>query len=603
MSVCLTGLIACVRDPNKQFNPGTSGGQTEGGDNDTIAVPEYKDYKRGTINFSDIVYTRPDMAGTVSEFENVSQKIVKNDIPYSEQLQCVYGLENDYASILTMSAYANVRSSQDSSDIYWSGEYEYISTNYPAFAKAVEELFVSAASSPHAKSFEEDYFGDGLIEEYKDGGIYTPKIVSLMAEEAELEADYSAISTATVIISYNGITDTVDNILEYYRGIYGDKSRQYELIESGCTEIYERETDRLYGEILVELFKTRREISDELGYESYATLAYEQLYHDYSPEQFEDFTEDIADYIVPVYVKLSSYIFNQYSGSKPKEIGRTELINNVYEMLEGTSTKLYEIYSYMLQHSLFDIENKSSTRFEGAFTTYYDLYNAPFIFMTLGGTIEDYTTLYHEFGHFADAFVNYGAETSLDLAEVSSQALELLSLTQIDGILSDQETKYLTVYEMENALMCLIFQGFYATFEHIAYGIPLDEISRSSLNDAVALAADKIGINSNILNDIYYVMIPHVFLYPFYVQSYCTSVTVALEIYFEELDDEGAGFEIYEELITREDTSMTFEEYLTDAKLTSPFEENHLKKIADRIHYELLGSHYFINTGGTNNST
>ena len=556
LSANILTLISCSRE--KSDTGGSEQDDREQNTNDTIVVPEYKDYNRGTINFTDIEYSRPNIAAIVTDFENVSESIKKNEVSFDYQLGKIIALEDAYSNLLTMRTYSTVLFYRDNSDSYWADEYDYISTNFPYFSKAVEELFVSAANSPHSEKFEEEYFGEGLIEEYKDGGIYTDEIVELMEKEAELESEYSLLS--------------------------------------------EDELDVKSQSLAVELFKVRRKISDSLGYSSYATFAYSDNYHDYSEEAFVEFANKISEYVVPVYLKLSGYIFNQFSISDKHSVSAEKLINGTGEMLKATDAELYDIYSYMLQHSLYDIKCDSDTRFDGAFTTYLDTYNAPFVFITADGSTKDFTTLCHEFGHFADMYINYAEEVSLDLSEVSSQALELLALTKLNTVISAETVNDLLLYEMENILSTLVFQGFYAMFEHIAYQIPYDDICEDALDRAVATAAERIGLNSAILNDLYYVTIPHVMLYPLYVQSYCTSAAVALDIYFTELDREGAGFEMYSKLLKRDSATLTFEEELERAGATSPFDDDFLRELADRIHYELLGSHYFKSNAGSENA-
>jgi len=606
---CLNSCNGSDHGSSNNSPPSDSTGDEKTPENDNsenetaIVVPEYKDYGRGTVDFSKIEYKRPSINEVILKFDDVCASVADNKIPYSDQLEKIHELEPDYLNILTMAAYANILSSVNTADQKWNDEYEYITTGYPSFTKAIENLYVAAANSPHAERFEHDYFGDDLIEEYKDGGDYTDKIVQLMSEEARLESEYSGISPSTVVITYGGITDTEEKILEYYKSTFGESSIKYIVAVSECGRLYEKAVDKKQRELLVGLFKIRRTISDELGYESYAELAYKNIYHDYTPDKFENFINGISEYVVPVYSKLTDYVFNQYQKTKePEDISSIDLINGTYEMLDKAPNELYEMYSYMLQHSLYDIDKESDTRFNGAFTSYLDSYNAPFIFMSTSGDITDYITLCHEFGHFADYYINGSSETSLDLSEVSSQALELLSLTLLGDVVSESALEYLMYYEMENALSVLIFQGFYAEFEHIAYTIPYSAINEENLNLAVSRAAYKIGLNSFALSDIYYVMIPHIFLYPYYVQSYCTSLTVALEIYFMEEDSAGSGFGAYMKLITREDDELTFDEYIASAGLTSPFKKDYLKKIADTVHYRILGSHYFNELDNSHNA-
>ena len=555
LSSNILALTSCGKEKSES-NDGGSGTQEETPDN-TIIVPEYKDYNRGTVNFSDIKYARPDISAVTNRFESVADCIENDKDIFENQLQQIIDLESEYSNTLTMQAYATICFYRDNSDGYWKNEYEYISTNFPHFSKAVEQLFISAASSPHAEKFEDEYFGDGLIERYKNGGIYTDEVVALMSKEAELEAEYSALSDGELAIRSQSLA--------------------------------------------VELFKVRRQISDLLGYSSYAALAYDG-YHDYSEGDFMEFAEDIAKYVVPVYFKLSGYIFNQFSISGKDTVSIEQLINGTADVLKAADDELYDVYAYMLQHSLYDVNSKTENRFDGAFTTYLDSYNAPFVFITTDGSAKDFTTLCHEFGHFADMYINYANDSSLDLSEVSSQALELLALTKLDAAIAEKTVSDLLVYEMENTLSAIFFQGFYAMFEHIAYQIPYDDISEKTLDEAVAEAAEKIGLSSTVLNDLCYVTIPHVMLYPFYVQSYCTSAAAALDIYFAELDAQGEGFTTYTALLKRDGGNLTFEEELERVGLTSPFSDDFLREIADKIHYELLGSHYFKSNVGNENA-
>ena len=498
-----------------------------------------------------------------------------------------------------MYSFVSIYSYKNSADPYFASEYEYMSTNYPSFAQAVEKLFVAAATSEYNQRFEEDYFGYGLIETYSNGGIYTENAVMLFSKEAELEAEYNNISTATVEITYENVTDTVDNILKAYLDQYGDSSKKYLAALVQCEMLYNDKAEELSKEILVELFKVRRLIADELGCSTYAEFAYQEQGYDYSPHQLKIFLKNISEYILPLYSKLSYVLSYSDSAYTPSKVSRIELINSSYEALLKKNPELSEIFAYMLQHSLFDVSESEINRFDGAFTTYLQKYEAPFLFASTSGNAYDYTTLFHEFGHFSDYYMNYGSQAALDVCEISSQALEFLSMSVLDEVLSKEEIKYLSFYLLENSLTTLIYQGFYALFEHYAYDIEYDSISIESLNGAVKAAAKDIGLSSTQINDLKYVLIPHIILYPCYVQSYCTSAVVALQIFFTESENEGKGFEIYQSLIEREGAYVTLNDCLEEHSFDSPFVNYTLKNLANKIHFYVLGSYFF--TSGSEN--
>ncbi len=560
-----------------------------------IKVPEYKDYQRGTVDFENMKYTRPDIDAAVLKISDVAELIDKNELAYEEQLAKLDYVANSYKEILSMTSLAEINSRHDSSNSYWSEETYYIHTNYPKFSQAIEKLFIAAASSPSCDSFAADFFGDELYD-YKDGGIYTDKLVELMAKEAEYENEYNSISTKSIIIKYNGVEDSYENILNFYRETYGEDSKDYLSASSVCKVLYEEAVSLKSAELLVSLIRQRRLISDELGYESYRDFAYETIYHDYDPEDMKKFTDDVKNYVIPVYLELSRYVFTpnieKYENlAKDEFVSNSELINTLYDAYGDAGQSIYEIYSYMLQHKLYDIEAPNANRFSGAFSLYIANYNAPFLFATVGNSVLDYTTISHEFGHFADAYINYNGSTSLDLSELYSQAMELLTVEMLDGKLNNDAYRYLKYTKLEELLGTIIFQTFYASFEAKAYELPLESITKEKLDAVVAQTAREMGISDS-WNNIEYIMIPHIILYPFYVQSYATSGVAAAEIYCLEAENEGAGFEVYYTLLKR-NNELSFEENLKAAGLSSPFEEKALMELTDRIHYIIIGSHYF----------
>ena len=237
--------------------PEVEGGEEDEDTDDKLKVPLYKDYERGTVDFSAIVYSRPKTAEIIEKFNTATDIIAKNALSYEEQLSSILALEEDFNHFLTMYTYADIKLCQDSSDEYWVTEQAVTRQDYPAFSKAVEDLFVAAARSPHAERFEADYFGDGLIFEYADGGDYTDALVALLESEAQLESEYSAISTASVTITYMGKSDTLDNILAEIEEDHGKGSTQYSIAKKECARLYEKACAEKARYIYVELIKLK----------------------------------------------------------------------------------------------------------------------------------------------------------------------------------------------------------------------------------------------------------------------------------------------------------------------------------------------------------
>jgi len=599
---CVSTLTSCMQGdlPDDDTPPIVQGGDPE----KSIIKPQIKSYDRKTIDFDHIEYARPDAEKILSDFSSVTDIIIKNEIPYADQLTAVTLLEAGYSDLRTMYSYANILMSEDKRSTYWCNEYDYISSYIPSFSSTIEKLYVAAAQSEHATKFEADYFGEDLIEEYANGGIYTPELVRLMEEETAIENKYSAISTASVVITYKGRTDSFDGMMDFYSETFGEDTLTYKSAYEECSRLYEERASEMSRQMLVELLKLRKLIARELGYESYAEYAYQTMEHTYTTDQMLSFIGDVAQFVIPVYYVVSYYVlwpyFEQYDSTEP--LDRVDLINTLYYVYEDMDSELFDIYSYMLQFGLYDVAGANDNRFNGSFCTYLDDYDAPYIFLSTNGDCTDYMTLAHEFGHFADYFINDGNEASLDVSEISSQALEYLTLTKLKGELDAEEYKYLHYSQLSSSFDVLLFQSFYALFEHYAYDIAYDSISEDTLVDAMKRAAADMGMSDDYFDTLDHVLIPHIMLYPFYVQSYPVSVSVALEIYYLESETEGKGLDAYLDLIDRENGNFRFEELIDDAGLTSPFSQAYLKGLADMIHYDILGSHFFKKSAVNNNA-
>ena len=224
--------------------------------------------------------------------------------------------------------------------------------------------------------------------------------------------------------------------------------------------------------------------------------------------------------------------------------------------------------------------------------TYIWDYELPFVFVNPEGSNYDALSFAHEFGHFTDNYLNFGSSASLDLAEVSSQGLEYLTLLALKDKLKNTEYRYLEYNQLAIAMETLLNQGIIAAAEHYIYSLALEDINEENLNAAVAYAWDTVVGGQTTLTYGDLIMV-HTVEYPFYVQSYCSSLTATFEIFFAEAEKKGEGLKIYKELIDRGEEEKGYEEILSDAGLSSPFEEDLLKLLADKIYCYVTGDHYF----------
>ncbi len=600
----LCALISCSKEMDDEDGGVTSdqGSSTNNSSTeDTIVVPEYKDYGRGTQNFKDVVYKRPSISSVTDSISAVASAIVENTTSVDQQITAVNSLKKDISNVKTMHSLVTIHSYSDSSVQYWKDEFTYLSSNYPLFSQAIESLIVACARSEHRTSFESECFGYQILD-YADGGKYTDRLVSLLSEEAMLEAEYIGLSTSNVEIKYisvDGFTaeGTADEVLEAIYENYGSDDTKYQNEYIVVKQLYHQKLKKMQSNIYIKLIKIRRLIADELGYESYAQLAYEELGYDYTASDMIKLLTDISQYISPVNANLENTVFDSYFSKIPITLSNTKLINDLYSVYSTMNPALADIYSYMLQHSLYSISGETANRSDTSFTTYLEENNSPFLFVTTSGYIYDYSLLTHEFGHFADGYINYGSNDSVSLSEVSSHGLELLTLLSLEEKLSYKEYEYLNYYTMRSTINdSLLTRSIYAIFEHYVYSIDYDEISEESINNAVNKAFRFIsGTDPSSTNNltIQSVTLSHTVLTPFLSESYVTSGLVALDIFFIEDEGKGDGLAIYMDLLDRDGNTSGLSEQLEQLGLDSPFESGKVKDIANKIYCHIVGKNYF----------
>lgn len=587
---------------------GDNDGDVPGGSPITIITPDFETDGRVTEKFSEIDYAAVDMEGLYESFESVITLIENGDADFSEQLQAVLSLEDYYSDFKTMYTLSEIYYYKNLQDTEWSERYNFYSTESPKFNQAIEKLYIAAAKSPYAEQFEDEYFGEGLAEKYAKGGRYTDEVVELMTSEAGIKNEYYAIGEDTVKITFNGKTDTYENIMRELLSLYeSGKLIQgvYDDYREDCYKNFIKQRKAVQTDIYVRLVNTRKDIAVALGYDSYLDIAYEDMGYDYTPEEYLKFVGEVVNSIIPVYDALV-YEINSAS-LKLTALNRVKLINTMYEVLYGIDERFANIYGYMLGNELYDVSEYNDNRFGGSFTTYITGNSSPYLFVTTEGTVIDYSTLAHEFGHFVDGYVNYGGTSSLELAEVCSQGLEFLALSRLDEKLGQTTYNALKNNMILSALETVIYQSMYALFEHYVYQLDCAVVDGEMLDDLAKRAVSETLGNSTSITiypskiDCSSLLVTHLVIAPMYVQSYSTSIIPALEIFLDEEKEIGSGLGEYLTIIYRTE-NYSFSEALQLAGLTSPFDKGALSGIADGIYYNMIGRHYITDSPDNSNA-
>lgn len=470
----------------------------------------------------------------------------------------------DYVYFGTMAQYAYIRYTLDLNDTYFDTEYNWCEEQSPLVEQSMEKCYIAMAQSEARDALERDFFGSGFFAYFDDNEVYSnDRVVELMQSESELQAQYMALQSDMSIV-WNGEECLVDELL-------GDPDLAYEDMLSIYRLYYEK-----YGsaaaEIYAQLIRLRKQIAEELEYDSYADFAYTFYYdRDYTPAQARQYIADIAAYL-PMYYYAAA--FSSYEA--PLDIEQTqELLQKLAYSFGG---EIATAYDYMQAYDLYDF-TESTSKMPGSYMTYLPSYGMPFLYVSPTGTIGDLLTATHEFGHFVDGYVNCNATSSIDCAEIFSQGLEFLALNRAE--LQDRQLRKLTTSKVADSLLVFLSQACYAEFELRAYELPDEELNAQGLQALFGECNEKYGMSMAGLEDILsagWIDVQHFFIAPMYVISYCISNDAALQIYQKELQD-GSGLEAYRALM-QNSAGNTVLALLDEAGMESPFADGRIKELA-----------------------
>ncbi len=514
---------------------------------------------RGTIPYSSMVYERPDTDALFSMIDAMAESGGSGS--YGEITGTLDEIYSQYWSFYTMYTLADIKFSVDTTDEYYMGECLFFSENAPVLDQKMDEMFSALSRSPMAARLDRDYFGSSYLSAYSGETQYDGEYVSLLQRESELVYEYEAMISDPVI--------ELDGETVYYLDYIdsGITNSEY----TAATQAYYEKYAHDAGEIYIELVKTRQAIAERLGYSSYSDYAYASYGRDYSAREASEYIDTVADALIPVYSQLleeGGFALYYQFGSLSEEENAAALKSACRNM----GGRVWEIYQYMEDYGLYDI-SPSSVKYPGSFQVYLESWSAPFIFVNPTGTMTDFTSFSHEFGHFVDTYVNYNSYITVDASEACSQSMALLAPLYADTISSDG-LEALCRSSMLDALSTYVEQGAYNAFEDRVYSLPENELTVENLMEISLECFTEYSMVSPGYDWYYsacWIDVPHFFLQPYYVASYIVSLDAALQIYELELTSPGEGVDTFMMLADR-DWSLTYMENVTAIGLKTPFD-------------------------------
>ena len=358
---------------------------------------------------------------------------------------------------------------------------------------------------------------------------------------------YIGEDKATALVGYDEQTDRQREITERV----SELTLQYNALIMEYLS-YDEETEKI-GALYRELVDLHNEEAQIVGYKDYADYAYEASYgRDFTPDDAAALCEAVKPYARQYFGSLYYNEATYADFSADTDLTERELVGLVTQYMPRVSDDAAKAAAYMEKHGLYFMDSAERVSDLG-FTTTLDQYNAPFIYLALYGDQNDIQSMFHEFGHYYDAYVNPVPDLllsvgSLDIFEIHSTGMEALSTGWYEDIYGE-DADLARIRFLDSALYTVFSGCLFDEFQRVVYADPTltpEQISQTFVTIARSYGLRSFGKEFSH----YWMQVNHNFESPFYYISYAVSMLASLQIYEMAENDWAAAADFYNDLVS-----------------------------------------------------
>ena len=358
---------------------------------------------------------------------------------------------------------------------------------------------------------------------------------------------YIGEDKATALVGYDEQTDRQREIAERV----SELTLQYNALIMEYLS-YDEGTEKI-GALYRELVDLHNEEAQIVGYKDYADYAYEASYgRDFTPDDAAALCEAVKPYARQYFGSLYYNEATYADFSADTDLTERELVGLVTQYMPRVSDDAAKAAAYMEKHGLYFMDSADRVSDLG-FTTTLDQYNAPFIYLALYGDQNDIQSMFHEFGHYYDAYVNPVPDLllsvgSLDIFEIHSTGMEALSTGWYEDIYGE-DADLARIRFLDSALYTVFSGCLFDEFQRVVYADPSltpEQISQTFVTIARSYGLRSFGKEFSH----YWMQVNHNFESPFYYISYAVSMLASLQIYEMAENDWAAAAGFYNDLVS-----------------------------------------------------
>jgi M3 family oligoendopeptidase len=551
-------------------------------------------------------YERPELGAVTTQTRTLAERLTQAGSA-TQALAVIREWNRLRSALDTNQARAYVRYCQDTTCAGAKAEQDFWNEAAPTLRELDVIHARALTASSHAEAINREFGPQLLRLKECAAATYAPEIRESLAEEARLTTRYVEL-ISTKALALDGRRYTTAGI----RRFFGVADRRLRLGAYQAQERFLSSHADTLDQIFDRLVLLRDQMGRSLGWESYIPLGYQlRTRIGYAEHEVSRFREGIRTEIVPLCQVLRARQAQRLGvetlllhdeavwdpAGNPEPFGDPPaILNTAREMYHELHPDLGAFMDTMLDNGMLDVQLRDGKAPCGFCVFLPDL-GLPFVFGQFVGTEYDLHLLIHECGH---AFQDYSARShplieyigpTGEAAEVHSMALELLTYPWMDRFFGDAAERYRRGH-LERALCVLPYVTLLDHFQHEVYRRPsLPPSARNALWRSLEREylpwRDYDDCFPHFAKGGVWQLIWHLFLWPFRGIDYALAQSCALQIHQRSLQDPRRALADYL-AICKVGGSVSFQEMLEVGSLTSPFDSDCLRSVAQHAR-QVLG--------------
>ena len=372
--------------------------------------------------------------------------------------------------------------------------------------------------SPYTKELDQQLYFTYLRSVRKNIELFREENIPLQAEAAVMAQQFGVIN-GKMTVEVEGKEYTLQQAAKFL------ESHNRALREEVYRKIQERrlqDKDQL-NDLFSSLVEKRTQIAKNAGFENYRDYKFVDLGRfDYTKEDCFQFHEAVKSHVMP----LVDFVYDRkrqalgLESLRPWDVeaepegvqpltpfqGGEELVNKSINTLRNVHPFFAECLAKMKEIGRFDLDSRKG-KAPGGYNCPLPETGAPFIFMNAAGQMHDVTTMIHESGHAVHSFLAHELpltqfkEYPMEIAEVASMAMELMSMDAWDAFFDNEEDlQRAKSHQMERVITIFPWIATIDKFQHWVYENPTHTLEeraenwRRILNEFTSISIDVSGL-------------------------------------------------------------------------------------------------------------